>query len=48
MTPLVLAKNNVTFNALCMQFTLDKIPSKIILFTTPYFSLLFHVEKLQI
>ena len=32
---------------MCMQFTLDKIPSKIVLFTTSHFFLLFHVEKLQ-
>ena len=33
---------------MCMQFTLDKIPSKIFVFTTAYFFLLFNVEKLQI
>ena len=35
MNPILLAKNNVTFYALfCMQFTLDKNPGKIFLFTT--------------
>ena len=33
---------------MCMQFTLDKNPSKVSCSPPAYFSLLFHVGKLQI